>query len=241
MLAQIFRELKNLLFIDIETVALQPDLDLLDSAMQALWKKRANRLAPDQPAADLYRQYAALSAEFGKIICIAAGYFYLSEEQQLCLRIKSFSGKNEKQLLTDFKELLENRFNKRTRLVAHNGKHFDYPYLCRRMLINRIAPPAILNIADQKPWEITHLDTMEMWQYGDRRYFTSLRLLATIFGINIGEDTMEGSMVHDVFYRDEDYERIAAYCRQDVRVTAQVYLAMRGYPDVASENIVELS
>lgn len=239
--AQIFRELKNLLFIDIETVSVQPDLDLLDEAMQALWTKRANRLDPQQNPDILYKQRAALSAEFGKIICIAAGYFYLNDEQQLSLRVKSFSGTDEAQLLHDFKYLLENRFNKRTRLVAHNGKHFDYPYLCRRMLINRIMPPAILNIADQKPWEIVHLDTMEMWQYGDKRYLTSLKLLATLFGIPTNKDNIDGSMVHDVFYRDGDYERIAAYCRSDVKVTAQVYLAMRCYPSLAPENIIELS
>lgn len=239
--AQIFRELKNLLFIDIETVSAQPDLDLLDPAMQALWTKRASRLDPHQNPDIVYKQRAALSAEFGKIICIAAGYFYLNNEQQLSLRVKSFSGVDEAQLLHDFKHLLENRFNKRTRLVAHNGKYFDYPYLCRRMLINRIMPPPILNIADQKPWEIVHLDTMEMWQYGDKRYLTSLKLLATIFGIPTGKDNIDGSMVHEVFYRHGDYERIAAYCRSDVKVTAQVYLAMRCYPSLAPENIIELS
>jgi len=239
--AQIFRELKNLLFIDIETVAEQPDLDLLDETMQALWAKRASRLDPQQPPDILYKQRAALSAEFGKIICIAAGYFYLNDEQQLSLRVKSFSGIDEVQLLQDFKYLLENRFNKRTRLVAHNGKYFDYPYLCRRMLINRIMPPAILNIAEQKPWEMTHLDTMEMWQYGDKRYLISLKLLAALFGIPIGKDNIDGGMVHDVFYRDGDYQRIAAHCRSDVKVTAQVYLAMRCYPTLAPENIIEIS
>lgn len=237
---QIFRELKNLLFVDIQTVAAQPDPDLLDASMQALWAKRAARLDPNQAPNVLYRRQAALWAEFGKIICIGAGYFFLNERQQLGLRIKSFSGDNETQLLQEFKNLLENRFNKRTRLVAHNGKRFDYPYLCRRMLINRIVPPAILNIAEQKPWEVMHLDTMEMWQYGDKRYLTSLRLLASVFNIPFGKDDIDGSMVHDIFHRQGDFERIAAYCRDEVRLTAQVYLAMRCYPNVAPENITEI-
>ncbi|MFM7194795.1 MAG: hypothetical protein ACKOYP_08470 [Bacteroidota bacterium] len=40
------------------------------------------------------------------------------------------------------------------RLCAHNGKEFDFPYLCRRMIINGIPLPPSLDLSGRKPWEV---------------------------------------------------------------------------------------
>ncbi|MCS6967025.1 MAG: ribonuclease H-like domain-containing protein [Cytophagales bacterium] len=238
---QIFHHLKHLLFIDIKTVAITSELSLLSQTMQSFWKVKAHRLDPNQPPELLYQQYAALSSEFGKIICIAAGYFYLNKNQELSLRVRAFDNTEEKALLTQFKELLETRFSKRTRLVAHNGKRFDFPFLCRRMIIHRITPPAILQIANQKPWEIPHLDTMEMWQFGDRRYAVSLQLLAALFDIPTNSNQWDNATMHEIFYIKTDYRCISAWCCNDVKTTAQVYLALQGFPLLPPQNIIEIT
>jgi len=238
--SQELHELRNLLFIDIETVSCEATYEQLNAVMQKLWQRRAKRVDDKADPAELFPRSAALFPEFGKIVCIGVGYFYINEQDELGFRVKSFSGADEQQLLENFKSLLENKFNRKTRLVAHNGKEFDYPYLCRRMLINRVRLPEVLQLAGAKPWEVRHLDTMEMWRFGDRRNLTSLKLLASVFGIETTKDTIDGSMVNDVYYNDHDLDRIAAYCRNDVIVTAQIYLAMKTLPGLKSENIFEV-
>jgi predicted PolB exonuclease-like 3'-5' exonuclease len=239
-----YRELKNLLFIDIETATSEASAGALSEPMQELWIRRAQHLAPELSADDAYRTHGALQAEFGKVICIGVGYFHTNDRQELSLRTKTFAGHNEKLLLTEFYQLLETRFNRKTRLVAHNGKEFDYPYLCKRMLLNRLPLPSILDIAEMKPWEVRHLDTMELWRFGDRRSFTSLKLLATIFGIPHHKNALDGSKIHALYHEQPDnaqaFGQIAAYCRQDVIVTAQVYLSLKNMPILEASQIVEI-
>jgi 3'-5' exonuclease len=233
-------ELRNLLFIDLETVACARDYAQLSPTMQKLWQRRARRVDETADPAELFPRSAGLFPEFGQIVCIGVGYFYVNEQEELSFRVKSFAGPDEQDLLHQFKELLEHKFNRKTRLVAHNGKEFDYPYLCRRMLINRVRLPEVLQLSGAKPWEVRHLDTMEMWRFGDRRNLTSLKLLASVFGIETTKDSIDGSMVNDIFYTDNDLKRIAAYCRNDVVVTAQIYLAMKTLPNLKPDNIFEV-
>jgi hypothetical protein len=233
-------ELRNLLFIDIETVARASAYEQLDEPTQRLWQRRARRVDPTADPAELFPRAAGLIPEFGKIVCVGAGYFYVNEQEELSFRVKSFAGHDEREVLLQFKALLENKFNRKTRLVAHNGKEFDYPYLCRRMLISRVRLPEVLQLSGAKPWEVRHLDTMEMWRFGDRRNLASLRLLASVFGIETTKDQIDGSMVNEVYYQGQDLPRIAAYCRNDVVVTAQIYLAMKTLPGLKPENIFEV-
>src|SRR5690606_7785256 len=176
-------------------------------------------------------------AEFGKIICISCGIIHGSENERK-LVIKSFAGDDEKKILADFTEML-NRWssNEPKYLCAHNGKEFDFPYICRRLIINNLPIPVLLNIAGKKPWEINHLDTMEMWKFGDYKSYTSLNLLARTLGISTPKDDIDGSMVAKVYYEEKDIDRIVTYCQKDVITTAQIFLRFNGEKQIENTNI----
>ncbi|HEY8400107.1 MAG TPA: ribonuclease H-like domain-containing protein, partial [Cytophagaceae bacterium] len=163
--------------------------------------------------------------------------FYLDSEGKRSLKVKSFAGDDEKILLLEFKELLEKFNQDKLTLVAHNGKEFDFPYLCRRMLINQIELPSVLNIGGKKPWEINHIDTLELWKFGDRKSYTSLELLAAVFDIPTSKDDIDGSMVNEVYYQQRDLEKIACYCRKDVIVTAQLLLKLHNEPLINEDQV----
>ena len=217
--------LDHILFLDIETVPQQPTFKTLSESGKNHWIRKAENLkkSETETPADLYNR-AGIYAEFGKIICISAGVFSLQDNQRI-FRIKSFYGDDEVALLTSFAELLNQHFNKAHHLLcAHNGKEFDFPYLSRRMLINGIRLPSILNTATKKPWEVQHLDTMELWKFGDYKSYTSLKLLAKVLGIPSPKDDIDGSMVNEVYYVQKDIDRIVEYCQKDVITLTNVLL-----------------
>jgi 3'-5' exonuclease len=232
-------DLTKILVIDIETVSQKPHYDELDEKWQYLWNKKANILNSkgDQTPDSIYGR-AAIYAEFGKIVCISAGY-YTRNGKGWQFRIKSFYSDDEKQLLLDFTQLLERHFNDSDHLLcAHNGKEFDYPYISRRCLINQIDIPRILNIAGKKPWEVTLLDTMELWKFGDYKAYTSLELLAASFGIATPKDDIDGSMVGEVYWKEKDLERIRQYCQKDIVTVAQLLLRFRKEPLLEENDIL---
>ncbi len=238
-------DLKDILILDIETVSIEKDWNSLSPAMQEHWNRKSkflrneDELAPDE----LFFDRGAIYAEFGKVIVIALGIFHEIGDGNYGLRVTSFQNHNENELLNQFKDFLESKFDARKlRLCAHNGKEFDYPYLCRRMLVNGISLPEALDVADKKPWEILHLDTMDMWKFGDRKSFTSLDLLTTIFGISSSKSEIDGSQVNKVYYEEESgLDRIAKYCRGDVIATSQLYLKLNNLPLVENSRITEVS
>jgi len=211
---------KQILFIDIETVPASPDFNNLNSQMKKLWEKKSKYLIKnEEETAETVYKKAGIYAEFGKIICISVGFF--NEE---IFRLKSFSGDDEKEVLLQFKSLLDKTYNKDYKyLCAHNGKEFDYPYIARRMLINGIKLPEILNLAGKKPWEINHLDTLELWKFGDYKHYTSLELLTAIFNIPTPKDDIDGSMVAEIYYKEKNLKRIAVYCEKDVVAVTQLF------------------
>ena len=227
--------LNKVFVIDIETVPQQAFFEDLPQTMQDLWahKTRLQR-KEDQTAAEFYER-AGIWAEFGKVICISVAFFY-TEKNNLKLRVGSYFGHNEIEILNNFNKLLKQQ-SAGLMLCAHNGKEFDYPYLCRRMLINGINIPEQLQIAGKKPWEINHIDTMELWKFGDYKNYTSLNLLAEIFNIPTPKDDIDGSMVKNVYYQEKDLQRIANYCQKDVITTAQILLKFKGLPTILTENI----
>jgi predicted PolB exonuclease-like 3'-5' exonuclease len=236
---QLDRQHKNFLIIDIETASANKQYSDMDERLQALWNKKASFLhnEDEQTPQELYFSRGAIYAEFGKVICISVGIF-THENNDFGLRVKSFSFDDERKILEAFKNLLETKFtSKDLVLVAHNGKEFDFPYICRRMLVNDLLIPEALDIRDKKPWEIQHIDTMELWKFGDRKNFTSLDLLAALFGVESSKDDIDGSMVNSVYYEENDLERISKYCQRDVMVTAQVFLKLNGLPKIKEENI----
>jgi 3'-5' exonuclease len=229
----------NILFLDIETVPKFPDYSSLPEDWKQLWDTKSVSLVKyheGQTNETLYPR-AGIYAEFGKIICISCGVLQGNGGQRKII-IKSFAGDDEKILLQQFIDMLnkwatgEQKF-----LCAHNGKEFDFPYLCRRMIINNIPIPSILNISGKKPWEVNHFDTLELWKFGDFKSYTSLNLLAHTLGIQTPKDDIDGSMVWEVYWKEKNLQRIITYCQKDVVTVAQILLRMNGESLINPENI----
>lgn len=221
-------EIRDIVFLDIETVAHHYDYNQLDERLKSQWARKASFLKRDSGLSDeeLYHERAGIYAEFGRIICIAVGKFSENENGELTLRTKAYYGDDENALLSGFRNMVE-RLDPATRLCAHNGKEFDFPYLCRRMLVNCIPLPAILNLSGKKSWEVQHLDTMELWKFGDYKHYTSLDLLAAIFNIPSSKSDFDGSQVNALYHKENGLERIREYCLRDVVVLAQLFLKMK--------------
>ena len=235
-------ELRDILFLDIETVASTDNFASLDERLKTQWSRKASFLKREEGVTDeqLFHQRAGIYAEFGKVVCIAVGKLYDTESGELGLKTKAYYGHDEKVLLTEFKSMLD-KLDTNIRFCAHNGKEFDYPYMSRRMLVNGIALPVPLNLAGRKSWEVNHLDTMELWKFGDYKHYTSLDLLAAIFNIPSSKNGIDGSQVNSVYYKEKDLEKIKDYCVSDVVVLTQLYLRMKGLPLLAEKNILQAS
>jgi uncharacterized protein YprB with RNaseH-like and TPR domain len=235
--------LENLLFLDIETIPAQPHFDALSPHMQELWLEKFTKTAPDSPdPAEGYGSRAAIYAEFGKIVCISAGYFDRIGEQK-SFRIKSFYGEDEPVLLEDFLESVRQFNAKKPKLMlcGHNIREFDIPYICRRALIRGITLPDLFRIYDKKPWELMHLDTMQLWRFGDHKNYSSLKLLAGVMDIPSPKDDIDGAMVGKLYWEQKDLVRIATYCQKDVLTVAQLILRFRRAPLLTDEHIEIIS
>jgi DNA polymerase elongation subunit (family B) len=217
-------DLGNLMVLDIETVPQYSSFDEVPEVFQKLWELKTQYQRKEETPEAFYER-AGIWAEFGKIICISVGIF--TGGRNMGLRVKSFSSHDEKELLDDFCALLNSQ-PPALILCAHNGKEFDFPYLCRRMMINGVKIPAQVEISGRKPWEINHLDTMELWKFGDYKNYTSLSLLTAIFNIPTPKDDIDGSQVGRVYWVENNLERIAIYCEKDVVATAQLLRRYRG-------------
>lgn len=230
--------LSELLFLDIETVCCEPSYENLNERMRKQWDRKSGYINADMIPAELFRSKGAIYSEFGKIVAISLGRFYSVNNLQFGIKIKSLFDHNEKKLLEEFKSIVEKYPSDRLTLVAHNGKEFDFPYICRRMLINEIKIPDALNLSGKKPWEVKHIDTMDFWKFGDRKHYTSLELLAALFDIPGSKSDMDGSQVTEVYYRENSLGRIAEYCSQDVFVTASLFLKFNQMPLPEPENVI---
>jgi 3'-5' exonuclease len=229
----------NILFLDIETVSQHETYNHLDKDWKELWDQKAQimtRNREEETPETVYHR-AGIYAEFGKIICISCGCIQGQGEEKKFV-LKSYFGHDERKLLLEFADMLQKWSGDAEKyLCAHNGKEFDYPYICRRFVINGISIPEALKIAGRKPWEVRHLDTMELWKFGDYKSYTSLKLLAKVLGIPSPKDDIDGSMVNQVYWMDQNIERIADYCQKDVLTLAQVLLRFHCEPLIKKENI----
>ena len=218
--------LNNILFLDIETVPEQENYSLLDQDMQELWEQKTQYQRKEEFTANEFYDRAGIWAEFGKIICISVGYF-ANKNDIRNFRVTSFVG-DEKKILNDFSNVMNNHFNQPQHLLCgHNSKEFDIPFIARRMIINGLIIPPKLNLFGKKPWEIPHLDTLELWKFGDYKHFTSLKLLTKILHIPTSKDDIDGSQVGYVYYQEKNIDRIVTYCEKDVIAVAQVFLRLR--------------
>lgn len=220
--------LKDILFLDIETVSQTYDYSSLDERLKKQWARKASFLKKEESRTDeeLFLERSGIYAEFGKIIVIGLGFFH-EQDGALQFRTKTLSSDNEVELLKQFRAIVT-IMSADLRLCGHNSREFDFPYLSRRMLINGLALPDVLNLSGKKPWEVNHLDTMDMWKFGDWKHYTSLDLLATIFNIDSSKSDMDGSMVNQVYHEEKGLKKIAEYCLRDVEVTARLYAKLKG-------------
>lgn len=232
-------DLSQVIVLDIETVPQYQSYNDVPPNLQELWEiKTSHQRKPDQSMEEFY-EHAGILAEFGKVICISLGIFSY-QHKSYSLRLKSFAGDNEREILKQFSLLIEKQ-SPSLKFCAHNGKEFDYPYICRRLLVNGLEIPVQLDISGKKPWEVNHLDTMEMWKFGDYKHYTSLNLLAAILNIPTPKDDIDGSQVRQVYYEEKNLDRIIAYCQKDVVTTAQVLLKFKGIDIIPDENITIVS
>ncbi|WP_423148299.1 3'-5' exonuclease [Rubrolithibacter danxiaensis] len=229
-------DLHNVFVIDIETVPQYADYNEVPQIFKELWDQKTQHQRKEGESAEGYYCKAGIWAEFGKIVCISVGVFDTANPNT-GLRVKSFAGNDECEILKGFITLLDKQPSSLI-LCAHNGKEFDFPYLSRRTLINELCLPAQLRISGKKPWEVNHLDTMELWKFGDHKNYTSLNLLAAVFDIPTPKDDISGADVHKVYWQNNDLDRIKTYCQKDVITTARLLLKFKGLPTINDENVV---
>lgn len=234
------KQLANILFIDIETASVAATYQELSAGMQEQWAKKAqafsNRNGADISPNDLYKEKAAIFAEFGRVVCVGIGC-YVTEGSTTKFVMKVITDMDEKQLLQKFLESLH-RFceqHKQVHFCGHNIKEFDLPYLCRRLLIHGMKLPPLLNLSGVKPWDNPHIDTLELWRFGDYKHYISLALLSEILGIPSPKDDIDGSQVSAVFWEEKDIRRIGTYCLKDVYTTAQVFLKLKNIPPINAQ------
>jgi uncharacterized protein YprB with RNaseH-like and TPR domain len=231
--------LNNILFLDIETVPEQEYYDQLDPDMQQLWEQKTQYQRKEDVSGEDFYERAGIWAEFGKIITISVGYF-VNKADIRNFRVTSFWG-DEKKILSDFSNLLNTHFNGAQHLLCgHNAKEFDIPFIARRMIINGMVLPNKLNLFGKKPWEVPHLDTLELWKFGDYKHFTSLKLLTTVLGVPSPKDDINGSEVARVFYEEKDIDRIITYCEKDVIAVAQIFLRFRSEELLIEDEIIHV-
>ncbi len=235
-------QFEKILFLDIETVPQAYQFEQLDDKSKALFEaKNRFQISPEKPIEQIFEDRGGILAEFGKIVCISVGMLH-EGSQGKSIRLKSYYHDDEETLLKQFKRLLEDHYNTPYHvLCGHNSKEFDIPYICRRMLINGIALPSILQIAGKKPWEINHIDTMELWKFGDYKSYTSLSLLCHVMQIPTPKDDISGADVARVYYEEQDLQRIMIYCEKDVVALIQLFLRQQGEPLVDEFNISSAS
>jgi hypothetical protein len=231
--------LEHILFLDIETVPEEENFAALDPEMQSLWENKTQYQRKEEFTPEDFYDRAGIWAEFGKIVCISVGYFTFKGDIRH-FRVTSFFGEEPK-ILKDFSNLMNNHFSQPQHvLCGHNAKEFDIPFIARRMIIHQLAIPNKLNLFGKKPWEVPHLDTLELWKFGDYKHFTSLKLLTKVLGIPSSKGDIDGSQVGHVFYVEKDIDRIVIYCEKDVIAVAQIFLRLRREDLLVADEIIHI-
>ena len=230
----------NILFLDIETVPQYPSFEEAPETYRTFWEKKSEYLGREGETPKELFQRAGIYAEFGKIICISSGMIGIQDDKRV-FRVKSYFGDDEKVILLAFSDMIVRLCQKREiELCAHNGKEFDFPYVARRMLINGIKLPVLFDIAGKRPWEVKHLDTLDLWKFGDHKHYTSLDLLASVFNLESPKSDIDGSKVAHVYWVDKDLKRIVRYCGRDVITMAQIMLHYKEEEPLNPQEIIIL-
>jgi uncharacterized protein YprB with RNaseH-like and TPR domain len=214
-------EIKSLLYFDLETAGRYStfeEVEEKDPRLAQLFRKRCKDYLFQKEANEdihyLWENNAGLHPEFGMIVCASFGYF----DDKMEPKITSYYGENELEILTTARKLLNKCDREGYSLCGHYIKGFDIPYLAKRMIINGMMPPKMIQTHNKKPWEVKHLDTKEMWTFGSygQSFGASLDLLTCVLGIESPKDKMDGSKVHGEFWVNKNVKGIMGYCEKDV-------------------------
>ena len=120
--------LEDILFLDIETVPEHASYEELSEEARELWEHKTRYQRKEEFTGEEFYDRAGIWAEFGMVVCISAGFFQRTGSEKV-LRIRSFTGPEDR-ILREFSDLLEEYFRSPGKLLcAHNGKEFDFPYL----------------------------------------------------------------------------------------------------------------
>jgi predicted PolB exonuclease-like 3'-5' exonuclease len=238
-------KIETVLFLDIETAPNWLNLEDAPASIASEWiyKFKFRNDAPAEPKtgeaipvyySELWQKEAGLFPEFSRIVCISAGFMYKGD-----FLLRSYFDQNEGALLTKFKADLESFCIAipLAKLCAHFGKGFDFPVIAKRMLINRIVIPNILDTAGLKPWENSNLDTHEIWKLGGTTS-AGLPAICMAFGIDTPKSDLNGSLVSKAFAEGE-LRRIADYCEEDVFALLNVFKAFRMEEPVRREKLIQ--
>lgn len=223
------------LVIDIETVPCVKSWNLLPKSLQGHWVKKMEHLTiSDEEKRDpaiCFEKRGGIYAEFGKVVCIGLGLFTTDEHKETKIRLKALVNDDEKALLAEFSNTLQAFFKIHKEMVfcGHNIKEFDIPFLCRRFIIQNLALPDNMQFGGMKPWQVPLEDTLHLWRFGDYKNYTSLDLLASVLGVPSPKTEMDGSMVGEAYWKNNQLEKIGSYCLQDVYTTALVFLKLKGW------------
>lgn len=217
--------------IDIETVRIVEKYEDLSQEWKSAWEyknKQSGEVPFFEELSDSWEKTASLYAEFSKV-CAVSLVFMIGDEK---IKYKEFYGEDEALLLTDLRAFLQRMSEgvegKNYRLIGHAAKYFDYPFLCKRYIINSILIPTLLDTAHLKPWESRNLCTnQDVWKMGGSGAGSSLQALCNALAIPVSKVDLVGDEVGAAYYRGE-VERIAKYCTLDTIATFNVVRRVKG-------------
>ena len=230
-------DLKDMLFIDIETCSAAEDLkgfiDIIGPNGEEHWNRKVQHIQKDsindaKTNAELYPLNAALYPEFGKVLVISIGQITYPDGVTPVSKVKSFYGDNEAEILKDFMGTMIKIFSIKpnVKIIGHNIKGFDIPYLIKRSIINGVSIPDKLHLQKVKPWENCLLDTYDIWKFGGWNG-ASLSLICDLLDIPSPKEAMKAGDVSAAYWAGK-LEEIKEYCEGDVVATMNVMLKLSG-------------
>jgi len=171
----------------------------------------------------IYIKYAALYAEFGKVLVMSVGMF--NDNLQIDKdSIDSIAFDDEAELLKAASKMLEKAF--KFVLAGYNIIQYDIPFLVKRLLIHKMKIPPILNFRGKKPWEINVTDVMKDYQ-GVSYEPVTLDLLCNTFGVKSPKDLIQNYQVSLKYHSKEaSLQDIVVYCEKDVKALMELMVVL---------------
>ena len=230
------KKLDRMLFFDLETASGEENFKTLEKENPELAKAfgyayEIRNKDESKTIEDFYHREAPLAPEYLKIACFGYGTIKWGDGYE-DYQIKTYAsaGFNETEILQEVSRVFQRASENNFLLVGQNIKDFDIPVLIKRFIINGMMVPEILwSVVDSKPWEQKFLDTKDIWRFGSYGQKNSLMEICAALGIKSPKDEIDGKDVRDVYYIEKDIDKIAKYCRKDVRATAEIMIKLSNF------------